>query len=225
MSTLSPPPINAPFLDARGFITRPWLQWLRSLHGRVGGSTAPTPPEVEIQQALELWDSGSSVGEALREHGARDIADLIEYGPVFVPSSEVGLDLDSRPVALDSELWSGNAFSRGTFTVTLTGFTTTVTGTARYVKMGPFVLLFLPEMTATSNATTMTATGMPAALQPTQVAAGLFRGVDSGSQASRYWRLNVSTTIDFFTGPTFAGWTASGTKGIQSGFWIPYAQL
>ena len=55
-------------------------------------------------------------------------------------------------------------YTEGTFTVTATGFTTTVTGTARYVRVGKQVTLRLPALGGTSNATTFTLTGIPAGL-------------------------------------------------------------
>ncbi len=49
----------------------------------------------------------------------------------------------------------------GTFTITYTGFTATVTGTASWVRIGKLVMLTLPAGSGTSNATSFTATGLP----------------------------------------------------------------
>mgnify|MGYP001612676758 CR=1 FL=1 len=56
----------------------------------------------------------------------------------------------------------------GTFTGTLTGCTTSPTATLRYVKVGSLVTLFIPSagdgLSGTSDATSMTITGMPSGI-------------------------------------------------------------
>ena len=102
-----------------------------------------------------------------------------------------------------------------TFTITATGFTTSVTGTARYVLLGTIVVLFIPQLTGTSNATTMTLTGLPTAIQPTQTAFEELRVADNGIDILGIARLNAgSTTIDLFSSVTLGIWTASGTKTV-----------
>ena len=59
-----------------------------------------------------------------------------------------------------------------TFTITATGFSGTVNGTASYVKVGALVSLWLPTLSGTSNAGTMTLTGIPAAIQSSQYGNG-----------------------------------------------------
>lgn len=116
-----------------------------------------------------------------------------------------------------------------TFTITYTGMTAAVTGTAVWTRVGNLVLLFLPVATGTSNATTMQATGIPNAINPTR-AQWLFQpalGVaeDNGTSASGACRVNTNNTIDFSVNGNVAGlssWTASGTKGIQNGYTIMY---
>ena len=50
--------------------------------------------------------------------------------------------------------------------MTATGYGSAVTGTARYTQVGALVTLHLPQLSGTSNAETMTLTGLPGALQP-----------------------------------------------------------
>ena len=102
-----------------------------------------------------------------------------------------------------------------TFTITATGFTTSVTGTARYVLLGTIVILFIPSLTGTSNATTLTLTGLPAAIQPTQTSFEELRVADNGIDLLGIARLNSgSGTIDIFSTVALAIWTALGTKTI-----------
>jgi hypothetical protein len=83
---------------------------------------------------------------------------------------------------------------RGTFTITLTGFTANPTGTAVYSVTNNVVTLFIPALTATSNATTMTATGLPAAIQPATQHGGLAVGTvnDNGGTLTNVQVASVS---------------------------------
>ena len=116
------------------------------------------------------------------------------------------------------------AYEEGTFTATATGFSGTApSGTARYVRMGKQVTLFLPELLGTSNATTMTITGLPVALRPT-VGGVLWtfpcRGVDNNAvQTTPLW-LFIDSTAAIGVGKDATGgaFTASGGKGIYRAF-------
>ena len=123
-------------------------------------------------------------------------------------------------------------YDEGTFTCTLTGFTTTVNGTCRYTRMGTSVSLFIPAMTGTSNATTMNLTGLPASISPARNK--LVLGTQAQDNTSSFFpvaffydtgvanqfAVDVKATI----GGTynFNGWTSSGTKGIDIGQDIHY---
>src|SRR5262249_16354626 len=54
----------------------------------------------------------------------------------------------------------------GTFTATGAGFSSPPTGTATWYKIGNSVTLNLPALSGTSNSTSFTITGLPAAIQP-----------------------------------------------------------
>lgn len=56
--------------------------------------------------------------------------------------------------------------SSGSFTITATGLTATVTGTAYYYASPGIVTLTIPFLQGTSNATSFTLTGLPAAIRP-----------------------------------------------------------
>jgi hypothetical protein len=110
----------------------------------------------------------------------------------------------------------------GTFTATLTGGTAANTCTARWTRIGNLVMLEICAQTVTSNATSFTMTGLPAAVQPTVtqhvpvanssyednsvVAVSTIEAVFTASSGTiTYWHNGAST-----------GWTSSGVKGTVS---------
>ena len=110
-----------------------------------------------------------------------------------------------------------------TFTATCTGFTAAVTGTASYVLIGGVVVLFLPELTGTSNATTFTITGLPAAITPVQTSNHVVTITDTTTDVYGLLRLTASsTTITMLSSLQSNGdWGNSGTKAIFP-VWISY---
>lgn len=119
----------------------------------------------------------------------------------------------------------------GTFTMTYTSMTTTVTGTASWVRYGKIVTLNFPTATGTSNGVNFTATGLPAAIQPatlTQFLPGpsnCFR--DNGATINTSLvQVEISAgsgTITFLNTGNAAGWTAASTKGIVGTFSVTYS--
>lgn len=112
-------------------------------------------------------------------------------------------------------------YATSTFTVTGTGFTTTVTGTARYVLLGPLVALWLPTLSGTSNATTFTLTGIPAAIQCAVASYGhAVLATDATVQQATPGLLVPAAGGTWTLYKTFAGtgWTAAGTKAMASTF-------
>ena len=107
----------------------------------------------------------------------------------------------------------------GTFTITYTGFTANPTATAAWARTGNVVTLFLPGGTGTSNATTFTATGLPAAINPVRAQLCCITNIidNSVSSGPACATVNPGETITFSKGPQQGvPWTNSGTKGIQS---------
>jgi hypothetical protein len=124
---------------------------------------------------------------------------------------------------------------QGTFTITYTGMTGSVTGTAVWARIGSLVMLYLPAATGTSNAATFTATGLPTAIQParTQVAAAFSGGTTAGlgcfennnAVTSASVTMNAgSGTITFgLIGPGGSGgWSNGNTKGVATAFTAAY---
>jgi hypothetical protein len=77
---------------------------------------------------------------------------------------------DTLTLWYDGTVWQEKTrrlrIQEGTFTATLTGVDSSVTGTARWTRVGKAVTLFLPSLLGTSNDTACTITGMPADIFP-----------------------------------------------------------
>lgn len=121
------------------------------------------------------------------------------------------------------------SFQSGTFTGTLTGVTGTVTATLHYTIVNNICTVSLANaanFTGTSNATTLTITGLPAACQPaTQdpfmlvfvldngVGTLAIAEIASGSGTITFGKAVVSgTTVGFSN----TGFTSTGTKGMDA---------
>lgn len=108
----------------------------------------------------------------------------------------------------------------GSFTGTLaTGGTTAPTTTCKYTKVGNSVTLRIAAVTYVSNATGMTLTGLPAAIQP---ATGVFTtasaSITNNGNAQAGSASISGGTMTFTTGVagsfSTTGFTGSGTKGF-----------
>lgn len=115
----------------------------------------------------------------------------------------------------------------GTFTVTITGCTTAPTGTAFWWKMGNLAVITLPAVSATSNSTALTFTGLPAALQPAHGNNTIVSLLEDNG-------VNTYGTVQFSAGSgtmtclkasstSGASWTAAGTKGLAALVTIAYS--
>lgn len=111
----------------------------------------------------------------------------------------------------------------GTFTGTLTGFASLTTSCA-WSRNGNQVTLWINQATGTSNATTMTMTGLPAAIKPTRLIEGCCIVENSGAMLMSVYNISAGgTTLSFSNGLTVnTDFTASGTKGIPSNLCISY---
>lgn len=79
-------------------------------------------------------------------------------------ANDYGYDINNMPLWIDSPV---SPVTSGTFTATFSGFTTTVTGTVNYQISGATVTLrFNSTISGTSNANTMSFTGLPSTLVP-----------------------------------------------------------
>lgn len=104
-----------------------------------------------------------------------------------------------------------------TFTGTLTGCTTSPTDTVNYTKIGNQVTIqFQAGYTATSNATTKTITGMPAAICPARDTYGPVVCIDNGGTAVfGSFKIGSNGTITVYPTAARGNWTGSGTTTID----------
>ena len=111
----------------------------------------------------------------------------------------------------------GNAETetQGTFTVTLTGVSGTVTGSVSYSRVGRLVTLNIPHITGTSNSTAATLTGVPASLRPAATVIGFGLTIDNNVGGFGRLELGTNGTITLYSSATSATFTNSGTKGIS----------
>jgi hypothetical protein len=119
-------------------------------------------------------------------------------------------------------------YETGTFTGTLTGCTTSPTATFNYSRVGNVVTIDCSAgLTATSNTTACTITGLPAAIQPTRSQAIVITNISDNSVGGLlgYFNVAASGTITLALSATSGtrmqaapgNFTAAGTKGIGSG--------
>src|SRR5262245_29025176 len=123
--------------------------------------------------------------------------------------------LDDPSAAAMRQTLGVPAYETGTFAITATGMTTTVSGTAQYVKMGRQVTLGLPKLTGTSNATTMTLTGLPVGLNPDPAIGGkvLVRTTDNGLITTGVLALSIPP-INVYRNVAGQAWSATGEKTL-----------
>jgi len=107
--------------------------------------------------------------------------------------------------------------TQGTFTATATGMTTSPTGTAKYSVNNGAVTLDLPNISGTSNATTFTLTGAPAAIRPVADKDIICRVQDNGG-AITVGLLRVKTTgvLEIYSSAAGNAFTVAGAKSINS---------
>jgi hypothetical protein len=124
-----------------------------------------------------------------------------------------------NPIIWDAGTPAGLSYrARGTFTGTITGVTAIVTGTVSWVADGKHVELSIPTagITGTSNATTMTLTGIPVALWPVTDQNTMANLVDNGTGSYGTALVSAGTgVITFRKDATGAVFTGSGTKGVN----------
>jgi hypothetical protein len=113
-------------------------------------------------------------------------------------------------------------YEEGTFTVTGTGLTTTVTGTAQFTRIGNLVSIDMPTISGTSNATTFTLTGIPTQLRP-QKEKNMFMRIsdNTGPYVLSFVYIGSNGIITLTKDAGSAAFTASGTKA-SSNFQITY---
>jgi hypothetical protein len=111
----------------------------------------------------------------------------------------------------------GVASGSTSFTGTLTGVSGTVTGTVFATKVGNVVVMNIPLLTGTSDATTKTITGCPAGLFPARTQEFTMVTSDNGgSYVDAQATIATNGVITITASLNGAAWTGSGTATIRN---------
>jgi hypothetical protein len=147
---------------------------------------------------------------------------LINLG-LYATGGATPLDLNGGLLTADS-IVSRKFYHDGAYLGTLTGVTTTVTDSIRFVRIGKQVTLKIPEMAGTSNSGGMSITGMPAEITPPN---SVFLSGEEQANCQDGGAYYMSCTIVIISGTLtyaapvsggYSGFTTSGTKGTSGPF-------
>jgi len=110
-----------------------------------------------------------------------------------------------------------STYTQSNFTGTITGCTTAPTCVVYYTKIGNTVIIQSDtQFTLTSNATTKTLTGMPAALYPTRTTNLIAVVADNGgAYTTGLCQLDTSGVMNFYAALAGTAFTASGTFQLR----------
>jgi hypothetical protein len=169
----------------------------------------------------------SSNGLVLRNSSSVDAA-RIKYNDSGLTISFDFAGVPKAWVDQSGNLCGTNLTASATFTATLTGFATNPTCTASYQIVGDYAYLSIPTATGTSNATTLTLTGIPVEARPASGQAVLSMCSDDGGV--RPCRVAVGTdgvaTFQLYSTATnqysSIGFTSSGVKGVTGTITLIY---
>jgi len=152
-------------------------------------------------------------------------------GGVLIGASPSGGDEGAGTVNVSGGYYvNGVAVSTvsGTFTATLSGFTTSPTMSCSYSISGLAKTIYCnTPATGTSNSAEFGLSGFPSSMNPTGGTAAVYSNGEDGGSTAWYTVGFSGTTLQFekCTGIGACGtnaWTASGTKGFSSSFLITY---
>lgn len=109
-----------------------------------------------------------------------------------------------------------STYTESSYTGTVTGYSTAITKTIYYTKVGNIVVLETQEIAATSNATTKTITGAPASIQPATANKRFIANVsDNGGAYVPGMAIFNGGTWSIYKDLAGSAWTASGTAVIE----------
>jgi len=106
----------------------------------------------------------------------------------------------------------------GSFVVGLSGCTTVPTGIAYWQRatVGGPITIFFPELIATSNSTSTSLTGFPAALWPQRSMTQIFGVKDNGTYQLGTITATSIGALNLGVGASSGAFTGSGSKGIPA---------
>lgn len=187
---------------------------------------------VSTDPSVVLYDTDGTANQ--RKYRLRAIGNAVTLGMLNdAENSETVLFSATAGVSTipATALVGVDALAGSSYTGTLTGYASPPTGTIYYCKIGAHVTLFVPSagsgLSGTSNATSMTITGMPAAIRPTRTQIVQFPGVGDnsaliGDGEQILAQIDTAGVITFLINGSSTAFTASGTKGTGLGGTITY---
>lgn len=169
------------------------------------GSAAATIPAGTIDYAqLQNVTTGTVLG---RGTGGAGSAEELTPG--------TGILVTAGAIALDPATVSGK--STGSYTASFTGATTDPAPSILYSVSGSIVVLYLNGTFATSNATTLTLTGMPAGIRPQRSFVNIGRVRDSGTTSIGTFVIDSSGVITMGLTVAASAFSNTGQKGFETG--------
>lgn len=152
-----------------------------------------------------------------------------DFFDAFVTADGAGTVVYVKPGSFGGSMSATNRFvetnggkvvvmdaDEGSFTATLTGCTTSPTGTVTYRRNGDQVTLKIPSISATSNTTAATLTGLPASLTPATDVYLYCNVTDSGASFQGTVKVGTDGTLTLYKGVIGTAFTNSGVKGVQA---------
>lgn len=182
---------------------------------------------------VPAFEATTGTGPVLRTNGDNTQNGLKTFTtPIressIVSAAAIATDADGDHVAATT-VGTGSILAlqtSSTFLVTASGFSTTVTGTARYVQTGNAITLYLPALSGTSNDASFSLSGLPASIYPAfNQALAAVLVTDNGDTFSCVFVITSAGMIVVYkivTNLTTGGASASnvfvtsGSKGIDS---------
>lgn len=118
---------------------------------------------------------------------------------------------DGSPIDVPS-----NTSTNDSFTMGITGLTTSPTGTASYQKVANHVLASIPALSGTSDSTSCTLTGVPTAIRPSTARnCTAIEVTSAGLTARGSGTINTDGTITLFAGNLGTAFSAVLGKGVS----------
>lgn len=177
--------------------------------------------------SLVLFDSDGTVNNRKYRIRVNGNQLLVEAGndAESVWSETMRIEGGNLTLAEGSTIFDGSGIENdiadkdtGSFTGTLTGLTTSPTSLVLYRRVGYLVYLRWAAQSATSNATSLTVTGMPSEIIPGSTSVNALCAVTDNS-TTQLGTVSVTSAgvITFGVGASGGNFTNSGTKGFPAG--------
>lgn len=162
---------------------------------------------LKTSTGTQIW-TADNVGGVVTVSGVQTLTNKTFVSPVLGAATATSINFGGSSLS---------SYISSSYTGTLTGVTATVTGTIKYVKVGDHVTVAVPTMTGTSNATTKTITGMPAAIRPAATKRAITIVTDNGgSPVAGEVFIYDTGVMDFYITLNAGTWTAANAATIAS---------